>query len=354
MLMETTQPCSLSAANSQPCYRGGPTALTCKAVIDETHDCKTFVFEDAQNRSFDFKPGQYLSFRFEVDGKLCPRAYSISSTPTRPHNVQVTVKRVPGGVVSNWLNDRMRPGMSVEIADVGGGFNYLDIPSRKPLFLSGGSGVTPMMSMLQYITDVADQTEVVFVHFARTPKDIIFRDQLFFMNRRFSSVTVHLVVDECGDEPGFAGRVGRIGASLMQDLVPDLAEREIFMCGPEGFLEAARAVMREVPAAALYEESFGERIAIEHAKGLGGEVYFSLSGTSGTCAPGETLLEGALNAGLWIDSSCQQGICGSCKVLLTQGVVEMNDLGGLTEAEKSQGYVLSCCARPRGAVSVYA
>lgn len=98
MLMEASFPFSLSAANQQPCYRGGPATLVCKAVIDETHDSKTFVFEDSQSRSFDFKPGQYISFKFEIEGKLCPRAYSICSTPTRPHNVQITVKRVPGGL----------------------------------------------------------------------------------------------------------------------------------------------------------------------------------------------------------------------------------------------------------------
>ncbi|MFW8696155.1 FAD-binding oxidoreductase, partial [Mesorhizobium japonicum] len=85
--------------------------LVCKAVVKETHNSKTFVFEDSQSRCFDFKPGQYVTFKFEIDGKLCPRAYSICSTPTRPHNIQITVKRVPGGLVSNWLNDNMHPGM---------------------------------------------------------------------------------------------------------------------------------------------------------------------------------------------------------------------------------------------------
>ena len=146
MLIETHFPFKLSRANTQPCYAGGPATLICKAVVDETHDSKTFVFEDTLSRSFDFRPGQYVIFKFAIDGKMRPRAYSISSTPTRPHNIQVTVKRVPGGIVSNWLNDEMRPGMAVEIADIGGQFNYLDIPSRKPLFLSGGSGVTPVIS----------------------------------------------------------------------------------------------------------------------------------------------------------------------------------------------------------------
>ena len=354
MLMDLPFRYSLSAANQQPCYRGGPATLVCKAVVQETHDSKTFVFEDSQSRSFDFKPGQYVTFKFDIDGKLCPRAYSICSTTTSPHNIQIRVKRVPGGLVSNWLNDNLHPGMAVEIADISGRFNYLDIPSCKPLFLSGGSGVTPVISMLQYITDVVDKTDVVFVYFSRTPKDIIFRDQLEFIAKRFRSVKVHLVVGDDDGEEGFSGRTGQVGAALMRSLVPDLAEREIFMCGPEGFMKAARAMARETAIAALHEESFGEKIAVEETDGLGGEVYFSLSGKHGTCAAGDTLLETALNAGIWIDSSCQQGVCGSCKVKMTQGVVDMDDLGGLPDDEKAEGYVLACCSRPRGAVSLEA
>ena len=272
MLVATDSPFSLSSANSQPCYSGGPATLTCKAVIDETHDSKTFVFEDAQSRSFNFKPGQYVTFNLDIEGKKHARAYSISSTPTRPHNIQVTVKRVPGGVVSNHLNDRMTPGTDIEIADITGGFNWVDIPSDKPLFLSGGSGVTPVMSMLQYVTDVTLPKDIVFVHFARSPKDIIFRDQLEFLSRRFTNVTVHLIVDEA--DAGFAGETGQISAELLQRLVPDHAERSIFMCGPEGFMKAARDVAAVVPFAAIHEESFGGKITIAENADTGGEVFF--------------------------------------------------------------------------------
>ncbi|SLN69614.1 Stearoyl-CoA 9-desaturase electron transfer partner [Roseovarius albus] len=351
MLIATESPFSLSSANTQPCYAGGPATLICKAVIEETHDCKTLVFEDSQSRSFDFKPGQYVTFSFLIDGKSHVRAYSISSTPTRPHNIQVTVKRVPDGLVSNYLNDEVRPGMEIEIADISGSFNWLDIPCEKPLLLSGGSGVTPVMSMLQYITDVTLAKDVVFVHFARSYQDIIFREQLEFLSKRFQNVTVHLVVDSAeGSAPNI--ETGQISSELLQRLVPDHAERSIFMCGPEGFMKAARSVAEEIPFAAIHEESFGEKIIIEETEGTGGEVFFSMSGKSGNCLEGETLLEAALNAGVWIDSACQQGVCGNCKVLLTQGQVEMQDMGGLQPGEVEAGYVLACCSWPKGAVAL--
>ena len=353
MLMESSFRYSLPAATQQPCYRGGPATLICKAVVQETRHAKTFVFEDSENRSFDFKPGQYVTFKFRIDDKVHLRAYSICSAPTRPHNIQVTVKRVPDGLVSNWVNDNLTPGTKVEIADIGGRFNYLDIRARKPLFLSGGSGITPVISMLQYITDVADPTDAVFVHFARTPKDIIFRDQLEFIGKRFKNVKIHLVVESDLDEP-FQGTVGHIGAELMRSLVPDHVEREIFMCGPEGFMKAARVIAGEMAVAAIHEESFGEKIVVEDTGARGGEVYFSFSGKNWSCTSGETLLEAALNVGVWIDSSCQQGVCGSCKVRLTQGTVDMDDFGGLSDDERAEGFVLACCSRPRGVTSIEA
>jgi ferredoxin len=195
--------------------------------------------------------------------------------------------------------------------------------------------------------------DVTFVHFARSPRDIIFRDQLEFLHKRFENVTVHLVVDSKDDLP-FDGETGQLSADLLRRLVPDHAERSIFMCGPEGFMKAARTVASEIPFAALHEESFGEKITIEENSGTGGEVFFSLSGKNGLCAEGETLLQAALNAGIWIDSACQQGVCGNCKVLLSQGQVEMQDMGGLQPGEAEAGYVLTCCSWPKGAVALEA
>jgi ferredoxin-NADP reductase len=342
----------VSTANQQPCYRGGPATLVCKAVVAETHDTQTFVFQDSKNRVFDFKPGQYATFKFQIDGKTYPRAYSLSSTPTRPHNVSITVKRAPGGTVSNWLNDNIRPGSEIDVLDIGGRFNYIDIPVDKPLLLSGGSGITPVMSMLQFINDTAEPVDIVFVHFARTPNDIIFRDQLEFIAKRFKNVTLHLVVgDDCGDA-GFSGTRGEISAPLMRSLVSDLCDREIFMCGPEGFMKAARAIAAELGVLAVHEESFGEKVVVPDSGQEGGEVHFSLSGITGECRPGETVLEAAMNAGIWINSSCQQGVCGSCRIKVTRGDVRIDDLGGISAEEKAEGYALACCSRPIGAISI--
>lgn len=130
-------------------------------------------------------------------------------------------------------------------------------------------------------------------------------------------------------------------------------------------MKSARAVAREIGVAAIHEEeSFGEKICLHDVEAdgrqtgggeaAGGEVRFTLSGKRGRYAPGETLPEAARNAGVWIDSSCQQGVCGSCRVRLTGGAVDTEDAGGLAEDAQAAGYVLACCSRPRDAVSAEA
>lgn len=131
--------------------------------------------------------------------------------------------------------------------------------------------MTPVFSMLQYINDIFEPADVVFVSLSRSPKDIIFRNQLEIISRRFTNVEVHMVVGEVGAAESFAGPIGRINATLMQAMVPDLGEREIFMCGPEGFMKAARAMARDVQVAALHEESFGGKIATYGTDHGGGE-----------------------------------------------------------------------------------
>ena len=327
-----------------------PCLVVCRAVFDETAQAKSFVLEDKLGRSFFFKPGQYATLKLLIDGKILQRAYSIASAPTRPGNLQITVKRVPGGVGSNWLNDTLVVGTEIEIMAIDGAFNFSDLPSDKPLLLSGGSGITPVMSMLRALTDSASDLDITFVHFARDPADVIFRDELALIAKRFTNVTVQLVVGEARSDPAFTGTRGRISADLLRQLVPDHAERTIYMCGPEGFMRAARDITAEVTVKAQHQESFGQALPAIADGGLGQQVEFTLSGSTRTCAPGETLLQVALDAGIWVESSCQQGICGSCKVRLLEGAVDMTDLGGLQEYERNNGYVLACCSRPTGPV----
>ncbi|MER9581946.1 hybrid-cluster NAD(P)-dependent oxidoreductase [Mesorhizobium sp. M0276] len=326
--------------------------VLCRRVIDETHDVKTFVLTSAADRMFCFSAGQYVLVHLRINGAAMTRSYSVSSPPTRPLDLQITVKRTPGGLASNWLHDNVRPGSEIEIEGPLGSFNLDELPAQKPVFLSGGSGVTPVMSMLRALTDRADDREIRFIHSARTPGDIVFRSELEALAARFPNVQVTLICSQGG--PAWTGSTGRIGGRMLLSLVPDLHKRTVFACGPEGYMKTARACLDAIglPPAQYHEESFGgsNGSRSEMGSAVPSSVRFARSGLEYQCTPGETLLEAARNCGIYIPTACQQGVCGTCRIAKLSGEVAMDDLGGLNAEEKSAGYVLACCSRPQGTV----
>ena len=232
--------------------------LVCRQIRPETHDVKTFVLEARRPQLFHYRPGQFLTFDFEIDGERINRCYTISSTPTRPHLISITTKRVPGGPVSNWLHDRLKPGMELRATGPMGEFTSLAHPAEKYLFLSGGSGITPLMSMARAYHDLVLPRDIVFVHFARTPADIIFRAELELMARNLPSFRFVPVCES--DSPGerWAGFSGRVSPPLLRLIAPDFLEREVMVCGPAPFMAAVRGILAgaEFDMARHHEESF--------------------------------------------------------------------------------------------------
>jgi len=154
------------------------TVLVCTAVSDVTHDVKNFVFEPEGDQLFEFDAGQFLTLMLDIDGTPVNRCYTISSPPTRPNRIAITVKRIVGGKVSNWVHDNILPGSKVKAMAPLGAFTLTSRRAEKFLFLSAGSGITPLMSMLRTLYDLGSDADVVFLHSARTPSDILFRSEL--------------------------------------------------------------------------------------------------------------------------------------------------------------------------------
>ncbi|WP_352695773.1 hybrid-cluster NAD(P)-dependent oxidoreductase [Mesorhizobium sp. M0587] len=326
-------------------------AVHCRRVIDETHDVKTFVLTSPMDRMFCFSAGQYVLVHLNMNGHAVTRSYSVSSPPTRPLDLQITVKRTPGGFVSNWLHDNLSVGDELEIEGPLGSFNLDDLQGERPLFLSGGSGITPVMSMLRALTDRADDRQIRFIHSAKTPADIIFRSELDALAARFPNVQVTCVCSQA--DIAWTGPSGRIDGEMLLSLVPDLHKRVVFACGPEEYMKAARACLDAIGLAPsqYHQESFGgssPRVGLTST--ISSSVRFVRSGISRICSTGETLLDAARQSGVYVPTACQQGVCGTCRIAKLSGEVAMDDLGGLTPEEKSAGYVLACCSRPKGAV----
>jgi ferredoxin-NADP reductase len=353
----------------EPCWAESDVMdLVCSQVLAVTHDVKTFVFTTPERRPFDFEAGQFITIRVEIDGELMTRCYTIASPPTRPDRLAITVKRTPDGVVSNWLHDNLEPGNWISMHAPAGAFVLPEEDAPKYLFLSAGSGITPVLSMTRTLYDLGSEADILFVHSARTPADIIYRGELEAMARLMPNLRV---VEICeGDAPTerWMGLQGRISKPVLEILAPDLNERETFICGPAGYMAAAKSLLDELdyPMEKYHEESFDfgapevpapaavptiEQDSEEEAAS-GFSVEFARSGRMITCRPDETLLEAAIAAGMRPMSACGQGMCGTCKVQMLAGEVDMKHNGGIRPKEIANQKVLMCCSKPLGDIQL--
>jgi glycine betaine catabolism B len=339
--------------------------LQCCHVRDETHDVKSFFFRSPQGRAFVFEPGQFITLELEIDGETVNRCYTISSSPTRPHTLSITVKRVPGGAVSNWLHDHLREGALVRVLGPSGDFTCARHPAAKYLFLSAGSGITPLMSMSRTHHELSEDRDIVFVHSARTPGDIIFARELDLMAANQQRFRTSYVCERLGASTNWPGVTGFLSLPLLRLIAPDFMEREIFTCGPAPYMKAVRDMLDEAgfDRARYHEESFSfETLADVSAStedaGQGATpeaagaqeqdfaVSFARSNREIRCTTGQSVLEAARAAGVRLPASCTQGMCGTCKVKLVSGQVQMQHNGGIRQREIDQGMVLLCCSKP--------
>lgn len=346
------------------------TGLICRQVHTVTSDVKTFLFEPEQPAIFAHEPGQFVTLKLQIDGREIDRCYTISTPPTRPRLLGITVKRQLGGVVSNWLHDTMTPGRRIEADGPLGIFTTTLHPADKYLFLSGGSGVTPLMSMTRTLYDLGSDADIVFVHSARTPADIIFRHELDAMASTAPGVRVAHVVERDSVTEPWTGLRGFLGPEMLRLLAPDLAEREIFCCGPAPYMTAVRRMLIDAgfDMQRYHEESFSfsdlavQEIAAPAAgtpadQGVVPEtttfsVEFTRTGRTFVCGAGQNVLDAAFEAGLTPPSSCTQGMCGTCKTTLVSGTVDMQHMGGIRPREIAQGKVLICCSKPTSDLTI--
>ena len=216
-------------------WTNGRHLVRCVKVIEETQDVTTFTFGMGQPMLFFFKPGQFVTLELEIDGERVMRSYTISSSPSIPYSFSITVKRVAGGKVSNWLHDNLKSGDQIAVHGPVGQFNCMDFPSNKVLLLSGGVGITPVMSMARWWFDTDSTVDMIFAHSARTPKDIIYARELEYMSTRIDNFQMHLVCEHNEIGQAWGGYRGYLNQPMLNLIAPDYMEREVFCCGPEPY-----------------------------------------------------------------------------------------------------------------------
>ena len=333
-------------------------------IVPETADTWTFSFRSPSGAWFDYEPGQFVTLDLPVPGGNVQRTYTMSSSPSRPLSISVTAKAGPNSVATRWMMENLKPGMLVKAYGPAGIFSLARHPSEKFLFISAGSGITPMMSMTTWLWDRGPRPDIVFVHAARRPSDVIFRERLRHMANRTSGLQLHLTVEEHDEYQSWSGYRGRLSQIMLGLMAPDYLEREVFCCGPEPFMQAVRDMLISLgyDMDRYHQESFGAPVETEAEAPVlddvvldeeaRSELVFANSGITIKCNETDTVLAVAKASGLNIPSGCTFGLCGTCKVRKTEGEVHMVHNGGISDDDIDEGYILACCSNPIGRVVV--
>ena len=274
-------------------------------------------------------PGQYVRVGLDVDGVRRWRSYSLTSPPTTSGTIAVTAKPVPDGLVSAHLAQRLAVGDLVHLDQACGDFVLPSPAPAKTLFVTGGSGITPVMGMLR--SGLETLRDVVLVHSDASAEEMIFGAEL----RDLAAAGRLRLVERHTD------RDGRLSGADLEALVPDLADREAWACGPAGLLDgleehwASRGL-----ADRLHTERFHAELA---APGEGGTVELTRSGVTLECDGATPLLDAAEAAGVLMPSGCRMGICFSCVLPLRQGSVRDLRTGDVTTAAPGDGVLVQTC-----------
>ncbi|MFD6875001.1 MULTISPECIES: ferredoxin reductase [unclassified Streptomyces] len=296
-----------------------------EAVHPETGDAATIVIRPGRGWR-GHTAGQYVRIGVDVDGVRLWRAYSVTSpTNRRDGRITITVKAIPGGKVSNHLVRRAQPGTLIQLDQATGDFVLPQTKPAKVLYLTAGSGITPVMGMLRDI----DLDDVVMLHCAPRSHDVIFRNELHDLvaDKNLRLTEVHTDTD------------GMLDIARLDELVPDWAERETWACGPAGLLDAAEEHWsgHGVPER-LHTERFRANVVVA---GDGGEVTFGTTGKTIEADGATPLLDVGEEAGVLMPSGCRMGICFGCVTPLTAGAVRDLRTGEITEA--GPGVLIQTC-----------
>lgn len=335
---------------TQRFWNAAQTRLRCVAIVTEAPDVKTFHFAADDGSWFRYQPGQFVTLALPVPTGTVHRTYTLSSTPTRPQRASVTVKAQRDSIGTRWLFDHFHIGDTLSAVGPTGDFTLPAKPG-KLLFISGGSGVTPMMSMTRYLHDLASDADIAFLHFARSPDDLLFTAELDGLAGAWSSLKPRFVVEQAGG--AWTGPLGRPSELLLRQLCHDLDGRDVFCCGPAPFMAAVRDAVTAIAGTLdrYREESFQPAApAPSAAPVVAGkiEIRFTSSSRQVEIAGSDTILHAAQAAGIPLPYACQMGLCGTCMVKKVGGEVTMEHQGGITDDDIAAGYILACCSRPAG------
>ncbi|HXD65827.1 MAG TPA: ferredoxin reductase [Solirubrobacteraceae bacterium] len=314
-----------------------------ESIDHETRDAATVLIKPGY-RWGGHEPGQYLRIGLDIEGVRHWRAYSLTSDPQREDGlISITVKNVDDGKVSPYLVRRGRPGTIVSLGGVEGEFLLPDPLPAKLLFISAGSGITPIMSMLRHLNQTGELDDAVLLHSARHTDEVIFGDELRGLARRHERVVLHeqLTADN-----------GRMGPADLDRLCPDWRQRDAFISGPNEMLDDFSSHYEQAEVTErLHLERFQPKLGLgEGEEGEGGAIAFLVSDTTGRSDGSQPILVAGEEAGLDLPYGCREGICHTCVGELRSGRVR--DLrNGKVHGEEGD-VIRTCIHAPEGPIEI--
>jgi ring-1,2-phenylacetyl-CoA epoxidase subunit PaaE len=337
--------------------------LKVREVVKETADTVTLYFEQPEP-FLEYKPGQFLTVILDLDGKEQRRSYSLCTSPFVDPYPGISVKRVDGGLFSNFLNEKIFPGKTINmLAPMGNFTSDFHSKNQRHFFLvAGGSGITPIMGILKSLLVNEPKSKATLLYCSRNEEQIIFKKELEKLSGA-NPERLQVLHNLSQPSDSWTGLSGRLTKETIQPLVQKAQnetdfETEYFICGPDGIMDTALEVLGQFCVAKdkVYRESFYSAAADKahdaatsgDMGGLTREVTVELEGEEHliTVAPDKTILESGLAQDLNMPYSCQSGLCTACRGKLISGEVKMDEDAGLSENEIAAGYVLCCVSRP--------
>jgi len=336
-----------------------------------TADAAVLTFTDPEARLAQYLPGQFLTLNIDIEGTKHRRSYSLCAAPGVDAQAAVCVKRVEGGLVSNFILDHVKAGSTMNLFTAIGNFVCAPAPAAKRhiVLIGAGSGITPLWSIAKAILSQEPKSYVSLIYGNRTEDSIIFRAELADWQAKYSA---HFrVVHTLTQAPaGWAGPSGRITGTLVEELLPhlqpleDVEETRFYLCGPQAMADSVEhdLLATGVHKKKIFRESFFSDNLLEAEKlTTPGAVFEEETGpftvqikvdgkTYEVEVPvGETILQAALDLDIAMPYSCQAGLCTACRAKCHSGKIDMDETEGLVESDIKDGYVLLCVGHPRSA-----
>jgi ring-1,2-phenylacetyl-CoA epoxidase subunit PaaE len=348
--------------------RSGPTyyELKVKNIIHETRDAIVIIFEQPAEGKIEYKSGQFLTLIAPVNGKDVRRAYSLCTSNFVDNDLAVAVKRVEKGVMSNWLADHLKPGSKLKVMEPMGQFTteYVKTQKRHIIMFAGGSGITPMMSIIKSMLTQEPESIVSLIYCNRDIDSIIFKKSLEELETKYEGRlhVIHVLDNAPMNWQGYSGLLNHDMLTKLFERIPDwgVQSTTFLMCGPEGMMKNVETLLaqRNIPKEKIFKESFVQgTIDKEEKQDIAAtaagplkerEVTIRYDGQEYKVVvpPNKSILETALDQGIDLPYSCQSGLCTACRGKALSGQVKLDEEEGLSKSERAEGYVLTCVGHP--------